>query len=59
MIAVIMANGLGSRQWPLSLPNYPKQLTEELSILQNAYNRAKSLTNKVHKDAVQKLERLV
>ncbi len=43
MITVIIAGGSGTRLWPLSTSNYPKQLlklTGERSLLQTAYDRA-------------------
>lgn len=46
MITVIIAGGSGTRLWPLSTPNYPKQLlklTGERTMLQTAYDRAKRL----------------
>lgn len=43
MIAVIIAGGSGTRLWPLSTPNYPKQLLtvdgSQRSLLQHAYDR--------------------
>lgn len=43
MITVIIAGGSGTRLWPLSTSNYPKQLlklTGERTMLQTAYDRA-------------------
>lgn len=51
MIVVIIAGGSGTRLWPLSTSNYPKQLlklTNERSMVQNTYDRAKRLTNNVY-----------
>ena len=51
MIAVIIAGGSGSRLWPLSTSNYPKhllKLTNEKSLLQNTYGRAKLVSNKIY-----------
>ncbi len=52
MIVVIIAGGSGSRLWPLSTPSYPKHLlqvnNDELSLLQRAYQRARSLTDKIY-----------
>lgn len=51
MIVVIIAGGSGTRLWPLSTPDFPKQLLkvngDELSLLQNTYKRAKQLGDKV------------
>lgn len=46
MIIVIIAGGSGTRLWPLSTSNYPKQLlklTGERTMLQTAYDRAAKL----------------
>ncbi|MGB4759545.1 MAG: mannose-1-phosphate guanylyltransferase [Candidatus Saccharimonadales bacterium] len=51
MIVVIIAGGSGSRLWPLSTPNYPKQLlklTNDRSMVQNTYDRAKKLSQHVY-----------
>ncbi len=52
MIVVIIAGGAGTRLWPLSTPNYPKHLLkigeDKNSILQNTYERAKKLTDKIY-----------
>jgi len=52
MIAVIIAGGAGSRLWPLSTHNYPKQLlkvnNDQHSLLQNTYNRAKQMAETVY-----------
>lgn len=52
MIVVIIAGGSGTRLWPLSTPDYPKHLLkvdgDKYTILQNTYNRAKKLTDKVY-----------
>lgn len=52
MIVVIIAGGSGSRLWPLSTPEYPKQLLkvngDSRSLLQNTYERAKSITDSVY-----------
>lgn len=51
MITVIIAGGSGTRLWPLSTPQYPKhllQLTSDLSILQETYERAKRLGSVVY-----------
>jgi mannose-1-phosphate guanylyltransferase/mannose-6-phosphate isomerase len=52
MIIVIIAGGSGTRLWPLSTPSYPKHLLKvnggELSLLQNTYQRAKKLTDKIY-----------
>lgn len=51
MIVVIIAGGSGTRLWPLSTPNYPKQLlalTGEDSMVQATYARAKQMSDKVY-----------
>jgi mannose-1-phosphate guanylyltransferase/mannose-6-phosphate isomerase len=51
MITVIIAGGSGTRLWPLSTPEYPKhllKLTNNFSLLQNTYNRAKLLGGEVY-----------
>lgn len=51
MITVIIAGGSGTRLWPLSTPTNPKQLlalTNEQSLVQNTYERAKRLGSEVY-----------
>ena len=51
MITVIIAGGSGTRLWPLSTPDNPKQLltlTGERSMVQQAYDRAKRLGDNVY-----------
>jgi mannose-1-phosphate guanylyltransferase len=51
MITVIIAGGSGTRLWPLSTHERPKQLIKLLdgvSPLQEAYGRAKRLTDEVY-----------
>lgn len=51
MITVIIAGGSGTRLWPLSTPDYPKQLlklTNEKSMVQNTYERAKTMSQDVY-----------
>lgn len=51
MITVIIAGGSGTRLWPLSTPDYPKQLlrlTNENSMVQNTYERAKRISSDVY-----------
>ncbi|MEK7059527.1 MAG: sugar phosphate nucleotidyltransferase [Patescibacteria group bacterium] len=52
MIVVIIAGGSGTRLWPLSTPDYPKHLLkingDSRSLLQQTYDRARSLTDKVY-----------
>lgn len=51
MITVIIAGGSGTRLWPLSTSNYPKQLlklTGERTMLQTAYDRAAKLGDTVY-----------
>ncbi len=52
MIVAIIAGGSGSRLWPLSTHNYPKQLLkingEKNSLLQNTYKRAKLLSDSIY-----------
>jgi len=52
MIVVIIAGGSGTRLWPLSTHEYPKQLLkvngDERSLLQNAYARAKRLSDDIY-----------
>lgn len=50
MIAVIIAGGSGTRLWPLSTSTYPKQLlklTNDKSMVQNTYDRARLLTDNI------------
>ncbi len=51
MIVVIIAGGSGTRLWPLSTSEYPKQLlrlTNEKSMVQNTYDRAKQIANYIY-----------
>jgi mannose-1-phosphate guanylyltransferase len=51
MIAVIIAGGLGTRLWPLSTNSYPKhllKLTNEKSLIQNTYDRAKLIADTIY-----------
>lgn len=51
MITVIIAGGSGTRLWPLSTSNYPKQLlklTGERTMLQTAYDRATRLGETIY-----------
>lgn len=51
MITVIIAGGSGTRLWPLSTPNYPKQLLKlvgDRTMVQQAYDRAKQLGDIVY-----------
>jgi mannose-1-phosphate guanylyltransferase len=51
MIVVIIAGGSGTRLWPLSTPDFPKQLlklTNDKSMVQNTYERAKRLGNEIY-----------
>jgi len=51
VIIVIIAGGSGTRLWPLSTPDYPKhllKLTNDKSLLQNTYERAKLLTDDIY-----------
>lgn len=51
MITVIIAGGSGTRLWPLSTSNNPKQLlslTNDRSMVQNTYDRARLLSNDVY-----------
>ncbi|HUD07701.1 MAG TPA: sugar phosphate nucleotidyltransferase [Candidatus Saccharimonadales bacterium] len=51
MIVVIIAGGAGTRLWPLSTPEYPKQLLKinspDRSLLQQTYDWAEVLSKKV------------
>lgn len=51
MITVIIAGGSGTRLWPLSTSDNPKQLlslTNEKSMVQNTYERARLLGDEVY-----------
>lgn len=51
MITVIIAGGSGTRLWPLSTSSNPKQLlslTNERSMVQNTYDRAKKISNDIY-----------
>lgn len=52
MIIVIIAGGSGTRLWPLSTSEYPKHLLtingDERSLLQQTYDRAKAITDKIY-----------
>ena len=52
MIVVIITGGSGTRLWPLSTHNYPKQLLkvngDSRSLLQNTYDRAAKLSDQVY-----------
>lgn len=51
MITVIIAGGSGTRLWPLSTHEYPKQLltlTNDRSLVQNTYDRVKQFTNDIY-----------
>lgn len=51
MIAVIIAGGSGTRLWPLSTPEMPKQLlrlTSDRSMIQSTYDRSKSISNDIY-----------
>lgn len=51
MIIVIIAGGSGTRLWPLSTANNPKQLlklTNERSMVQNTHDRATQLSNEIY-----------
>lgn len=51
MIVVIIAGGSGTRLWPLSTSDYPKQLlslTGEESLVQATYSRAKRMANDIY-----------
>lgn len=51
MITVIIAGGSGTRLWPLSTPEYPKQLlklTSDRTMLQQAYDRATKLGDTIY-----------
>lgn len=51
MIVVIIAGGSGTRLWPLSTSKFPKhllKLTNNLSMVQNTYERAKLLASDIY-----------
>jgi mannose-1-phosphate guanylyltransferase len=51
MIVVIIAGGSGTRLWPLSTSDYPKQLLAlagEKTMVQNTYHRASMMSDKVY-----------
>jgi len=51
VIVVIIAGGSGTRLWPLSTSSFPKQLlrlTNESSMVQNTFERAKLLTDTIY-----------
>jgi mannose-1-phosphate guanylyltransferase len=51
MIVVIIAGGSGTRLWPLSTPDFPKQLlklTNDKSMVQNTYDRALKLGSEIY-----------
>jgi mannose-1-phosphate guanylyltransferase len=51
MIIVIIAGGSGTRLWPLSTGDYPKQLlklTNDKSLIQNTYERVKRLSDDIY-----------
>ncbi len=51
MIIVIIAGGSGTRLWPLSTGNYPKQLLKlinDKSLIQNTYDRVKRLSDEIY-----------
>lgn len=51
MITVIIAGGSGTRLWPLSTSNQPKQLlalTSERTMVQQAYDRARKLGDTIY-----------
>lgn len=51
MITVIIAGGSGTRLWPLSTQNNPKQLlklTSERSMVQSTYDRAAAMSKEVY-----------
>jgi mannose-1-phosphate guanylyltransferase len=49
MIILIVAGGKGTRLWPLSTPDYPKQLIDVtgqgLSLIRESFNRARKITS--------------
>ncbi len=51
MITVIIAGGSGTRLWPLSTPDFPKQLlnlTNNKSMVQNTFARAQEIGDQVY-----------
>lgn len=51
MIVVIIAGGSGTRLWPLSTSDYPKQLLAlagEKTMVQSTYDRAKRMSDKIY-----------
>ena len=52
MIVCIVAGGSGTRLWPISTSDYPKHLikvnSDEKSLLQNTYERARRLSDKIY-----------
>ncbi|MCK9641666.1 MAG: sugar phosphate nucleotidyltransferase [Prolixibacteraceae bacterium] len=51
MIVVIIAGGSGTRLWPLSTSDFPKQLlnlTGDKSLIQNTYGRAKKIAKEIY-----------
>jgi mannose-1-phosphate guanylyltransferase len=51
MIVVIIAGGSGTRLWPLSTNNFPKQLlklTNNLSMVQNTHERARLIAKDIY-----------
>lgn len=51
MIVVIIAGGSGTRLWPLSTSNYPKQLLAlagEKTMVQNTYERAARMSDNIY-----------
>ena len=51
MITIIIAGGSGTRLWPLSTPNKPKQLLgliDEKTMIQNTYDRSKAFADEVY-----------
>lgn len=51
MITIIIAGGSGTRLWPLSTPSIPKHLltlTDHETLVQQTYNRAKRISEKIY-----------
>lgn len=51
MIVVIIAGGSGTRLWPLSTSDYPKQLLSLIgdeTLVQSTYKRAKNMSNDIY-----------
>ncbi|QQS69141.1 NTP transferase domain-containing protein [Candidatus Saccharibacteria bacterium] len=51
MITVIIAGGSGTRLWPLSTPDFPKQLlklTNDKSMVKNTYDRASQISTEIY-----------